>query len=86
MNAPIAKEPIALLISDSLAHPAARVQGSRPSSLSGLIRRAVSAVTTLPRRRAVIDELSRLTDRELADIGLSRGELKRIFDAGFRRS
>jgi uncharacterized protein YjiS (DUF1127 family) len=34
-------------------------------------------------RRAVLEELSRLSDRELADIGLSRGELLLVFDPGF---
>ncbi len=34
-------------------------------------------------RRLVIDELSRLSDRELADIGLTRGELALVFDPAF---
>jgi uncharacterized protein YjiS (DUF1127 family) len=31
------------------------------------------------RRNAVINELDRLSDRELADIGLSRGEIRSVF-------
>ncbi len=34
-------------------------------------------------RRAVLEELSRLSDRELADIGLTRGDLLLVFDPGF---
>jgi uncharacterized protein YjiS (DUF1127 family) len=31
------------------------------------------------RRNAVINELDRLSDRELADIGLSRGQIRSVF-------
>jgi uncharacterized protein YjiS (DUF1127 family) len=31
------------------------------------------------RRNAVINELDRLSDRELADIGLNRGEIRSVF-------
>ncbi len=34
-------------------------------------------------RRAVVEELSLLSDHELADIGLSRGDIPRVFDASF---
>ena len=37
----------------------------------------------MPRRRAVLDELGRLSDHELADIGLTRGDLPRVFDPSF---
>jgi len=90
MNAPLAKEQIALLMSDSLTYRAAPVQGTEGtvaappvSALARLARRVAGAarsLATLPRRRAVIDELSRLSDRELADIGLSRAELHKVFD------
>ena len=93
MNAPLAKEQIALLMSDSLTYRASVVEGTdgtiaepRPSffaviaaKLSGVI----AHLAALPQRRAVIDELSMLSDRELADIGLQRGELSRVFDARF---
>ena len=31
------------------------------------------------RRNSVINELDRLSDRELADIGLSRGDIRSVF-------
>lgn len=82
MNAPLAKEQIALLMSDDLTYRVSPVQGTQAPRRSGLAARFADALrfmAELPRRRAVIDELSRLSDRELADIGLSRSNLKQVF-------
>ncbi|MBV9538308.1 MAG: DUF1127 domain-containing protein [Acidisphaera sp.] len=52
----------------------------------GVLTRAADAVRwfiDLPRRRALVDELSMLSDHELADIGLNRAELDRVFDPDF---
>jgi uncharacterized protein YjiS (DUF1127 family) len=38
------------------------------------------AIATWPRRQALLEELNALTDRELADIGLHRGDLARVFE------
>ena len=94
MNAPLAKEQIALLMADSLTYRTSPVQGtaaaaSRPSFVAKLAQgfgRMVQAMVALPRRRAVLDELSMLSDRELADIGLSRPELRLVFDPAFARN
>lgn len=91
MNAPLAKEQIALLMSDSLTYRDTVVEGTdgtvaeTPANRTVFqrLRAVVSALLAMPRRTAVIDELSSLSDRELADIGLNRHELNRVFDPRF---
>ncbi len=96
MNAPLAKEQMALLMSDSLTMRDTYAPGTertvaeqRPSGARRIVtlcRNAMTALIEMPRRRAVLNELSVLTDRELADIGLSRAELGRVFDPAFAKS
>ncbi len=92
MNAPLAKEQIALLMSDSLTYRSPVVEGTdgtvadanpAPRSLLQRAGAVISGLMTFSRRRAVLDELSSLSDRELSDIGLSRAELSRVFDPRF---
>ena len=52
----------------------------------GLFARMATALRTvaeLPHRWAVINELNLLSDRELADVGLQRSDLGRVFDSRF---
>lgn len=42
-----------------------------------------AALVSWPERRATYDRLRRLSDRELADIGLTRGDIARVFEPGF---
>jgi uncharacterized protein YjiS (DUF1127 family) len=42
-----------------------------------------TAIRTWPERRAAYERLRTLSDRELADIGLARGDIARVFDPGF---
>ncbi len=44
---------------------------------------ALREMASLPRRRRVFAELSALGDRELADIGLTRTDIPRVFDRDF---
>ena len=91
MNAPLAKEQIALLMSDSLTYREPVVQGTegvvietaRPG-ISARISAFVGTMREALERRAVLAELRQLSDRELADIGLARAELGRVFDAGHK--
>lgn len=43
-----------------------------------------TALTSWPERRSTYENLRRLTDRELADIGLTRGDITRVFEPGFQ--
>lgn len=79
MTAPLAKEQLKLLSSTNLTYGAAPVQASRGIGPVQFVVDAVRWVVTWPRRQAVLDELSRLTDRELTDIGLNRAELRSVF-------
>ena len=92
MNAPLAKEQIALLMSDSLTYRSPVVEGTdgtvvdanpAPLSLKQRFSAVINGLMTFTRRRAVLDELASLTDRELADIGLNRAELNLVFDPRF---
>lgn len=75
--------------------PAAEAIQARDAALGGMLRRfftgfgqALAAVgaalATWPDRRATYEKLRRLSDRELADIGLTRGDITRVFDPDFR--
>lgn len=44
---------------------------------------AADMIRAWPERRRTYENLRSLTDRELADIGLSRGEIARVFEPGF---
>ena len=54
----------------------------------GAIGQAVAvigaALASWPTRRATYEKLRRLNDRELADIGLTRGDVARVFEPHFR--
>jgi uncharacterized protein YjiS (DUF1127 family) len=89
MNAYVNKEEIALLIPNTLSHyfkdEVEYMPQPEPTKL-GLFSRVASAwrwLADMPRRRAVMDELDALSDHELADIGLARSELSRVFDPAF---
>lgn len=65
---------------------------ARDAAIADVLRRAfagiahgfrlvANTVAEWPRRRAVYDQLHSLSDRELADIGLTRGDIAHVFDA-----
>jgi uncharacterized protein YjiS (DUF1127 family) len=55
----------------------------RPGGLLGRLSAVAQWVADMPRRRAVINELDALSDHELADIGLARVDVPRVFDRDF---
>ena len=81
MNAPLSPDQMALLMSNSLSYSAAIANA--PLSIGTRLRLFVAYLRSLPQRRAVMNELAALTDRELADIGLHRAEMGRVFDEKF---
>ena len=89
MNVSIAKEELELLLPNTMSHYfpkkhdyAVEPEVKRPG-LFARLRAALRWLAEMPKRRAVLDELSMLSDYELADIGLSRAELRRVFDSTF---
>ena len=87
MNVRVAKEEMALMMPTTLSRFASAGEhdgrDARTGTLFARIGAAVQWLVELPRRRAVIDELSTLTDRELADIGLTRDSLAEVFNPEF---
>jgi uncharacterized protein YjiS (DUF1127 family) len=65
-----------------LSRPEAGVSGHR-SGLAAWFAGAMQWLAERPRRRAVIDQLSVMSDHELADIGLTRHDVTRVFDPVF---
>jgi uncharacterized protein YjiS (DUF1127 family) len=53
--------------------------GSAFSRLAKPATRAAHWMRERSQRRQVINELDRLSDRELADIGLARGDIRSVF-------
>jgi uncharacterized protein YjiS (DUF1127 family) len=89
MNARLSKEELALLFPNAMSHyfrdedqyrSAPAVEGP---SLLERIGTFLQWIVEIPKRRAVMDELSALSDHELADIGLTRGDLPLVFDPAF---
>ena len=93
MTTPISKHELDVLVSKNLAYTSPAVEGMegavdarRTPGFGATLARWFGTLTAIPRRRAVLEELNMLTDRELADVGLTRGELGRVFDPVFAAS
>lgn len=52
--------------------------------LRGAMTSVMEAVMAWPRKRRVIAQLAALSDRELADIGLTRGDFTHVFEVEAR--
>ena len=80
MSAHVANDGMTFLVPGSSG---ATTSPRRFRAVAGRIGAAVTWLVGLPRRQAVLEDLGRLSERELADIGLSRSDLPRIFDPAF---
>jgi uncharacterized protein YjiS (DUF1127 family) len=67
----------------SVDEPPARVIEIPTLGIGKFLHRMLTAVADWRRRQTVIREMEMLTDRDLADIGLTRSDLPRVFDPEF---
>lgn len=87
MNAYVSKEELALLPANRMSYPEHLSEAlfARRTARPGLVTQIKRAVAAYFERQSVMAELSDLTDRELADIGLQRAEIGAVFDKSFDR-
>lgn len=76
---------------DTVASVRQEAARARDAAITGWLQRTLAgigavlvAVRTWPERRAAYERLRAYTDRELADIGLTRGDLPRVFEPDFQ--
>ncbi len=79
MNAFVSKEELALLPANRISYPEHYAEAQSRRSKPSLFAR----IRTWMERRSVLAELGSLSERELADIGLNRADLGRVFDPAF---
>ena len=85
MNAFSDKNAITFQYADTMSRLDTAGEAPAPTG-QGLFARmgaALRSLAALPHRLAVINELNMLSDRELADVGLQRSDLGRVFDSRF---
>jgi uncharacterized protein YjiS (DUF1127 family) len=77
MNAYTSKEELALLPSSRISHAEhyTNDRAARPTLFA--------RIAAFFERQSTLHELGQLTDRELADIGLNRAELKLVFEPAY---
>lgn len=85
MNIRVAKTETPVVTNFSPALPDSLRLAGEARAPRGLFARLRAWASAAMRRRAVIAELNMLSDRDLADIGLTRADLPRVFDPEFVR-
>lgn len=84
---PATSTPDAAAIQTIRAQALAARDAAIAAMLAGAVRAVGRAVRTLlswPHRRATYESLRRMSDRQLADIGLTRADIARVFEPDFR--
>jgi len=87
MSAHFAKDQVSFVPTSSFSAgaPGAYAPTSENAVL-GALRGIAGWFTNGVKRRAVVNELSMLSDHELADIGLTRSDIPNVFDNAFAAS
>ena len=81
MSAQFAKDSVSFVTSTNFSASVPTVYApANGGSVPGWLRSAVQWFEGTMQRRAAIEELAMLSDHELADIGLTRGEIPHLFD------
>jgi uncharacterized protein YjiS (DUF1127 family) len=91
MNASINKNDFAFKLPEMLSYHStwedADYEPALPRRRHSVLVRLASApvrwATAYAERRRVINELAQMSDRELADLGISRFDIPRVFDPAF---
>ena len=94
MTTPLNKEQLAQFSAGNLAYHGEYVEGlgepvgmpERDSAFARWTRALAARLSAYRERRAVLNELTQLSDRDLADIGLSRADLHRVFEPEFAQA
>ncbi len=73
-------DPRAQYVGQSVTRPDGAAGHQAFDQCDGLVTKGLDKLRTSWRRRRVIRELDRLSDRNLADIGLHRGEIVSVVD------
>ena len=83
MTTHVSKEQLGLMMPGTMDHYFQNEPEYLASPRPGLLVRAVVRIAAWIARRAEIEEVSSLSDAQLADIGISRSEAPLVFDRGF---
>ena len=90
MNASIANDHFAFSLGDLTyidltydSEPTASIVRAEKHGAARWFGRLLDLAAEWQRRRATMQEMAMMTDRDLSDIGLSRADLARIFDPTF---
>ena len=84
MSAHFAKDQVSYFAPVNISEASPSVFAPSNAGIVGKGLRAIAkSFSAMMERRAVIGELSSLSDHELADIGLTRADIPRVFDRAF---
>lgn len=87
MNARVSQNDLTFVVPSAFSPAGSTtISASRRPGIMARLASVGQWIAEAPRRRAVLDELSALSDHELADIGLARNDLSRVFDPAFAYS